>query len=288
MNLSPRSTRLLAAIPILVVGLGLLVPLAFFLRFAFAESAGAGVPTSGFTLSNFGELFTRDYYRDTLTRTFAIGIGSTLFTLVLGLAVAQLIVSVGPRLKAALIIMTVFPMFVGTVVRAVGWLALFGYDGVLNALLLGAGLIDTPMMVLKTPAAVAVAITSVELPIMVLTLYSGLQLIGTETTLAAQSLGAKPIRAFIEVTLPQMGPALVTGGSLVLVDSVNAYATPVLVGGSQVPMIAPEIYDSVTRTNDWALAGAFAGVTMVISLALIGIYSAIMLRSQRRWREVAQ
>jgi putative spermidine/putrescine transport system permease protein len=269
---------------LVVVVIGLIIPLAYFLRYMLAETGGTGEPLSGFTFGNVVELFTHDYYRETILRTFGIAAGSTILTLVLGLAVAKLIADArSKRLKTFLIIATVFPMLVGNVIRAIGWVALLGYSGVVNSMLVSLGLLDASIELLKTPVTVAIAITSVELPIMVMVLHASMELVGNDTTKAAQSLGAGPLRTFVGVTLPQIIPGLITGVSLVFVESVNSYATPLLVGGSQVPMIAPEIYSSITRANDWPLAAAMAAVTLLLSVIVLVAYARILGRSHARW-----
>lgn len=276
--------RWLMAPALLVIVIGLILPLTYFLRYTLAETGGAGNPLTGLTFGNITELFTQDYYRETIFRTFEIAFGSTLLTLVLGLAVAKLITDArSKRMKTFLIMATVFPMLVGNVIRAIGWVALLGYSGVVNSMLTSFGLLDAPAELLKTPITVAVAITSVELPIMVMVLHASMELIGNETTKAAQSLGAGPLRTFVGVTLPQIIPGLVTGVSLVFVESVNSYATPLLVGGSQVPMIAPEIYSSITRSNDWPLAAAMATITLLLSISVLVIYARIMGQFHARW-----
>lgn len=283
MTIAPWHRRLLLGPALLVVVGGLGLPLLFFLRFSLAEEGGSGQASSGLTIGNFVELLTRDYYRSTLISTFGIALASTALALVLGLAVAKLIADSSGRAKTVLIICTVFPMLVGNVVRAIGWVTLLGYDGVVNSVLTGIGLQDEPLDLLKTPLTVVIAIMAVELPMMVMVLHASMELVGDETTRAAQSLGAGPIRAFFGVTLPQIVPGVVTGGSLVLVDSVNAYATPLLVGGSQVPMIAPEIYTAITRSNDWPQAAAMATFTMLLSILVLALYGRLLMRGFTRW-----
>lgn len=285
MKFAAWQQRSLIAPALVVVVVGLVVPLAYFLRFMLAETGGTGNAMEGFTFGNIAELFINEYYRETIFRTFAIALGSTLLTLILGLAVAKLIADArSKRMKTFLIMATVFPMLVGNVIRAIGWVALLGYSGVVNSLLVSLGLIDVATVeLLKTPVTVAIAITSVELPIMVMVLHASMELVGSETTRAAQSLGAGPLRTFVGVTLPQIVPGLITGVSLVFVESVNSYATPLLVGGSQVPMIAPEIYSSITRSNDWPLAAAMAAVTLFLSIVILVAYARIMGRTHARW-----
>ena len=48
----------------------------------------------------------------------------------------------------------------------------------------------------------------------------------------------------------------------------NAYATPVLLGGSQFKMMAPALYDQVARASNWPFGAALAFVLMVATVLL--------------------
>ncbi|WP_167131902.1 ABC transporter permease [Paramicrobacterium chengjingii] len=271
-----------AAIIVLVF---FVTPILYFLKFSLETPSQTQISTPTLTFENFQEFFASAYYVHTLIRTIIIAVCSTLFALILALPVANLITRSGPRVKSLLIIATVFPLLVGNVVRSIGWVALLGYDGVVNNVLLDLGFISEPLSLLHTPVTVGIAISSVVLPIMVLTLQASMESIAPSSEQAALSLGARPARVFRQITFPQMMPGVVAGTSLVFVLCINSYATPLLVGGSQVPMLAPAIYSAITTTNNWPFGAAMATILLVVCLTVVMLYGRLVGRAFDAWRK---
>lgn len=259
-------------------------PLLYFLRFSFGRPSQTAFAEPVFTLENFIRFFASDYHLGALLRTLLVAAASTLLALLLALPVAYLITKISGRAKALLIIATVFPLLVGNVVRSIGWVALLGYTGVVNTVLTGIGLLAEPAELLRTSTTVTVAITSVVLPLMVLTLQASLESVDPATERAALDLGAPPLRAFRQVVLPQILPGITAGTSLVFVLCINAYATPRLVGGAQVPMLAPVIYDTLTADNNWPFGASMAALLLVASLAVTMVYGWLLRRQFEAWR----
>lgn len=270
-----------AAIIVLVFFVG---PLIYFLRFSLETPSTTQFAIPTFTTKNFSDFFSSPYYLKTLVRTLLIALASTTVTLVLAIPVARLIVSSSPKVKSVLIIATVFPLLVGNVVRSIGWVAILGYSGLANTILIKLQLITAPLDLLHSSVTVGVAISSVVVPIMVLTLQASLEAIDPATERAALSLGSHPLRAFRTVTLPQIIPGIVAGTSLVFVLCLNAYATPLLVGGSQVPMLAPEIYTAITTNNNWPFGAAMATILLVLCLSVVVLYGWWARRLFETWR----
>lgn len=282
MWLRPRYAWALATPATALVVLMFVLPLIYFLRYSL--STGSQPDTAVVTVENFMRFFASAYYRATLLRTVLIAVAATVLTLVLALPVAYVISKASARVKAALVILAVFPLLVGDVVRAIGWVAFLGYSGPVVNVLTRLGVLGERADLLHTSPTMAVAIACVVLPVMVLTLVTALESVNPATERAALSLGARPLRAFRQVVVPQIMPALVAGTSLVFVLSINAYSTPVLVGGSQVPMLAPEVYASVSKDNDWPFGAAIAVVLLVVSLAVVVLYGTLLRRQFEKWQ----
>jgi putative spermidine/putrescine transport system permease protein len=280
-----RSTGRLLVMPAAVITVVFFVaPLVYFLRFAFERPSRTAFSEPVFTVENFTRLFTSPFHVGALTRTLVVAAAATALALLLALPVAYLITKASPRRKALLIILTVFPLLVGNVVRSIGWVALLGYSGVVNTVLTAVGILDTPVELLRTATTVTVAITSVVLPLMVLTLQASLEAVDPNTERAALDLGARPLRVFRQVVLPQIVPGIAAGTSLVFVLCINAYATPRLVGGAQVPMLAPVVYDTISSDNNWPFGACMAAVMLVVSLAVVALYGTLLRRQFEGWR----
>ena len=62
----------------------------------------------------------------------------------------------------------------------------------------------------------------------------------------------------------------------------NAYATPVLLGGPQFKMMAPAVYDQFVKGTNWPFGAALAFVLLVVTLTLTIAGSALLARRSRR------
>ena len=63
----------------------------------------------------------------------------------------------------------------------------------------------------------------------------------------------------------------------------NAYATPVLIGGPKFHMMAPEVYRQVAEAMNWPFGAALAFILMVVTLVLAVVASHLAQRRYRKW-----
>ena len=151
--------------------------------------------------------------------------------------------------------LVITPLFVSVVVRAYGWVLLLGRRGPVNGLLTVSGLREAPVRLLNTETAVVVGLVEALLPFMVLSLEAVIRRIDPALEEAARGLGASALGAFWRVTLPLSAPGAATGSMLVFMVATGSYATPALLGGSQVRMMVTEIYTQITAVFNWPLGG---------------------------------
>jgi len=119
------------------------------------------------------------------------------------------------------------------VIRTYAWQIILRDEGLLNAALLSAGLIDAPLRVLDTGLAVMIGLVYGELPFMILPLYASLEKLDRSLLEAASDLGAGGWSAFRRVTLPLSAPGLVAGTVLVFIPSLGQFVVSDLLGGAQ-------------------------------------------------------
>jgi putative spermidine/putrescine transport system permease protein len=190
----------------------------------------------------------------------------------MGFPVAYFLAKTQTRHKSLLIILLVFPLMVGNVVRAAGWMVVLGNAGVANAIFIWMGFIDQPIKLLYTPLAVVIGTTAVVLPYMILTLQSVLEGIDFTVEEAAQNLGANFFTTFFRIVLPIAAPGVAAGTMLVFILCMNAYATPVLLGGSGITMMAPSVYGQIAKASNWAFGSSLA-LILVVATMLIALLS---------------
>lgn len=252
----------------IVVFVIIMVPLVLMMRYSFNQHDPIELMKEGFTLENYVKFFQDEYYRNVFFVTLRVAFTCTVLSLLLGFPVAYYLARTQVKFKSLLIILLVFPLMVGNVVRAAGWMIVLGNAGAANALMQWLGLIEEPVKLLYTPMAVIVGTTAVVLPFMILTLQSVLEGIDFSVEEAAQNLGASMTTTFFRIVVPIAAPGVAAGTLLVFILCMNAYATPVLLGGSGITMMAPSVYDQITKASNWPFGSAMALVLVLATLAI--------------------
>ncbi len=280
------STSLLSATTLVgpatvFVAAGLLVPLAILLRYSFNRLDPRRIMVETFSLDNYVKFFSDPYYTGVLWTTLRVAALCTVICLVMGLPLAYVLARTQSRFKNLMIMLVVLPLFVGNAVRAAGWMVIFGSKGFLNVTLMQVGVINEPLQIMYTEGAVVAGIIAVNLPYMVLTLQSVIEGINRNVEEAAFSLGAGPITMFRRVLLPLSLPGLVAGTILTFILGMNAYATPVLLGGPKFRMMGPLIYGQF-QLNNWPFGAAVAFILMTATLALTATANVLVQRRFRR------
>jgi putative spermidine/putrescine transport system permease protein len=250
------------------VGIGILLPLAILFRYSLNAFVPGKFMVDALTAENYVKFFTDAYYYAVLTRTVRVALTTTVICLAMGFPLAYVLARTQVRYKNLLIMLVVLPLFVGNAVRAAGWMVAFGSKGLVNASLMGLGAISQPIEIMFSEPAVIIGIAAVNLPFMVLTLQSVIEGIDRSVEEAAFSLGATPWRMARRVLFPLAMPGLLAGTILTFILSMNAYATPVLLGGPRFQMMGPLIYSQFVQQNNWPFGGAIAFILMAATLLL--------------------
>ncbi|MCR8546917.1 ABC transporter permease [Salipiger sp. P9] len=230
-----------------------------------------------FTPENYIRFASDSYNWEVLWITIRIGLSTTLAALLLGYPLAHLMARVHSRTGHALLLIAVLaPMLTGIVVRTFAWMAILSDTGVVNATLMRFGLIDRPLPLLNSETGIVIGLTHIYIPYMVLTLNGVISRIDERLEQAATNLGAHPLRAFWEVTLPLSVPGILAGSLLVFALSISAYVTPLLMGGFQFMTLPLLIYQQISASFNIGFAAALGIILLVISLALVIGYNRVL------------
>ena len=266
----------------LAVVVGLLMPLAILFRYSLNRFVPGRLMVDALTLENYVKFFTDPYYIAVLVRTLRVSGICMVLCLVAGFPLAYALARTRSRWKSALVMLVVLPLFVGNAVRAAGWMVAFGNKGLLNASLVGVGAVAQPLEIMFSETAVIIGIAAVNLPFMVLTLQSVIEGIDRSVEEAAFNLGADPLRMARRVLFPLAMPGILAGTILTFILAMNAYATPVLLGGPRFQMMGPLVYSQFVQQNNWPFGGAIAFILMTVTLLLTMAANLILARRAQR------
>ncbi|GAB5469339.1 MAG: ABC transporter permease [Rhodospirillales bacterium] len=213
-----------------------------------------------------------------LERTLFMSLMITLLCLLLGYPVAWLLSSLSLRASNILLILVLLPFWTSLLVRTSAWKVLLQQQGVINDVLVWAGLVadENRLALINNQTGTIIAMTHILLPFMILPLYSVMKTISPTYLRAAKSLGASDTTAFLQIYLPQTVPGIGAGSILVFILSIGYYITPELVGGTDGVFISNRIAYHISTSLNWGLAAALGVMLLVLVLALYWAYDRIV------------
>jgi putative spermidine/putrescine transport system permease protein len=261
----------------LMMLLMLVTPLAFLARDSFNRYDPTQLMIAAVTPANYLRFFDDPFYWGVLVTTIRVSVIVTLLCLALGLPMAWRLARSTSRWKSALVVLTVLPLFIGSTTRTAGWMILFARGGMLDILsrtVLHTGTVN----LMYSETAVIAGIIAINLPFTVLTLQSVFEGIDPRLEEAAASMGAAPGRAFWRIVFPLALPGIAIAAVLCFILCMNAFATPVLLGGPRFQMMAPLLYWAFSNDNNWPFAGAIAFILMGTTLGLTGLANLLIPR----------
>jgi putrescine transport system permease protein len=118
------------------------------------------------------------------------------------------------------------------------------------------------------------------LPFMVLPLYASLERMDQTLLEAAADLGATPLTAFRDITLPMSVPGIIAGSMLVFIPAIGEFVIPSLMGGLDSLMIGRTLYEEFFSNRDWPLSAAVATVLLLFLVLPIMIFQRYQVRDQ--------
>jgi putative spermidine/putrescine transport system permease protein len=265
----------LLAPPLALFVLFFVAPLATLFWASLHGTSQAELYGDELTLANYRTIVEDSFYHTILLRTLGTGVSIVGLTLVLGYATAYVIAPLPPRRRLVLLLLLLVPLMVSNVIRAYGWIAILGRQGLVNSVLRGTGIIDRPLLLLNSFEAVVVGLMTILLPYMVISIANALSAIDVQYRDAAQSLRASPFRTFIHVIWPLSSPGVASGLLLVFLLTLSAYVTITVLGGPRTKLLVSLVFDSVASFR-WPLAAALSFVLLAVALAFSGLMLAVL------------
>jgi putative spermidine/putrescine transport system permease protein len=222
--------------------------------------------TRTFTFENFAQLFSDPTYRTIAGRTILIAVLVTVTDAVLALPAAFVMGKLaGRRLKAALGVAVLMPLWTSYLVKILAWRLILSDGGVLNWLLRpfhlsGPGFGDI---------AVYLVLSYIWLPYMILPLAAGFERVPASLLEASSDLGARTWATFRHVILPLIFPALVAGSIFTFSLTLGDYIAVSQVSSTQ--FIGSVVYSNQGVSGDLPFAAAFAMVPVVVMIVYLAL-----------------
>ena len=237
----------------------------------------------GFSLANYIEVLSDSYFHKIFGRTFGVALLVTVICVLIGAPEAYILNRMRNPWKSIFLLIVIGPLLISVIVRTLGWALLFGSQGGISMALQWLGLTDEPVSLMFTMTGMTIALVHVLVPFMVLSVWASLQRLDPQVEDAALTLGASQATVLRRIVLPQAMPGILSGSLIVFSLTASAFATPSIIGGRRLKVVATTAYDEYLSTLNWPLGAAIAVVLLIATAAIIMSYNRLI---ERRYAQV--
>ncbi|WP_395070629.1 ABC transporter permease subunit [Paraburkholderia silvatlantica] len=282
LNLTGRTA--VVAGPFIWLLLFFLVPFVLVVKISFADqqlgippyteltSFADGVWHIALDFSHYAFLFQDSLYFATYVNSVVVAAISTLLCLIIGYPMAYYIARSNPASRNILMMAVMLPFWTSFLIRVYAWIGILKNNGLLNNFLMSIGIIHSPIELYHTNTAVYIGMVYSYLPFLVMPLYAHLVKMDLTLLEAAYDLGAKPWRAFVEITLPLSKNGIIAGCLLVFIPAVGEYVIPELLGGANTLMIGRVMWNEFFDNADWPMASAVTCAMVLLLLVPMALF----------------
>ena len=280
-NVNQKELRRLAAkegytffgltLPYLVLVIALIaIPVGWLFYLSFIGRDGT------LSLENYERMWKSKAYIKIFITTFKISIFTTIICAAIGYPLAYFMSQLSKKWANICMVAVLIPFWTSLLVRTYAWLVLLQKKGLVNNILIDAGIIAEPLKFVHNTTGTLIGMVHIMLPFLILPLYANMRAIDKDCMKAASCLGATPTRAFWTVFLPLSLPGLLAGLLIVFVLCLGFYVTPAILGGGKVIMAAMKISSNIEMYFNWGAASALGVVLLVVAGIILFVASKLV------------
>jgi len=251
----------------LFILVALLLPLLSIVVFSFWRTESYEL-FADWNLDNYRVMLTEPAYRVFFLRSFFMALLVTLACLIISWPVAYFIAKHGGRYRLLLVLLLAAPFFTGVILRIAALQGLFGPIGLINMTLGELGL-PAIQVLMYTPLAAGIGLVYLYVPFMVTAIYLSVINFNFELLEVAKINGARPWRAFIEITWPLNWIGTAIGLVVVFIPCLASAVTQRFLGGPHSTSFGMSLAQQFGETGTWALGSAMGVALFFSSIAAI-------------------
>lgn len=244
------------------------LPQASFIWMSFRRNLGFGQISPDATLDNYSRVAFDSLYLSSLGVTVYVSLLTTVICVLLGFPTAYILARARSRWASMLITLLLVSSFITVVIKALGLVVILSQNGLINRVLVGSGILGTPIQLLNNQIGVVIGLLHYTLPLLVLILVGVLQTIPTSLEEAAEIHGASRFSVFRRVLLPMSIPGLMIGALMVFNMCMGAFTSAVVLGGGRVLTLPVFIQRIIVLDVDYPLGSTLATLLLIVVFAL--------------------
>lgn len=202
--------------------------------------------------------------------TFVFGVAVTALSILLGYPVAYYLrFHVNPNVAFFVVLVFIIPFWISGIIRALAWWPILGKQGLINQLLIMAGVVDQPLeWLLFSPFSMLVGFLQNYVVFMFVPIYVALLDIDEDLLDASETLRGDPWATFRNVTWPLSLPGVVIGSIFVFVLTIGDFIVPQFLSGGRTT-VPGLVFLQINQGLNYPNAAALSIVLLVIILAIV-------------------
>lgn len=228
-----------------------------------------------FSLAHYRELF-GPVFLHILMRSAVYALATTAICLVLAYPFAFAMAR--SRFRRLLLVLVIIPFWTSSLIRTYALIILLKANGLINACLMGLGLVNEPLPMLYTDGAILIGLVYTLLPFMILPLYASLDKLDRRLIEAGYDLGATRWQVLVYIMLPATLPGIIAGSILVFLPTLGLFYIPDLLGGAKAMLVGNFIKNQFLTAHNWPFGSAASLFLTLMMGAMLYAYWASVRR----------
>jgi putative spermidine/putrescine transport system permease protein len=235
----------------------MMIPISF-------SASGLNWPPSGLTMQWYEQMWNTPVWSQALWRSLVVAFGAGILSMLIGIPAAFLLARANIRGKAAILAFVLSPIVAPRIIIAVGLFYVFAELGLVG-----------------TSIGLIIGHTVVCVPYVVMTMVAVLRNYDTRLDLAAQSLGASPVKSLAYVTFPMLAAGMFSAFLFAFATSFDELTIALFSSGGLNSTLPKQFWDEVTLQVSPVIAAVSTCLLVFISV-LIFVADRLRQRSMSR------
>lgn len=256
--------------PAVMLTVFFVVPFSIMIVVSFFERDPAGFYRTDFVLENYAR-FLSTFFGSVLGFSLMLAIAVAACCVVIGFPFTFLLTKRSRRVQTIWLVCLLSILSLSEVIIGFAWSTLFSRTAGITNLLVALGLMAEPQALLPGFGAVLTGMVYQALPYTILVLYPALIRLDPTLLEAARTLGASPVRAFLNVVVPALRNTIVATLIMVFVFALGSYLLPQILGRPQHWTLSVLITDQAIYQSNMPFAAAMAVFLVLVTLGLVAL-----------------
>lgn len=236
-----------------VVLVFILAPLVFVLAVSLTPLEYISLPTTGISFRWYVQMAERTEFLSAGLNSVILALQASVTALIVGVLGALASTRYRFALRGVVRIIAASPLFIPLVMSGLAILVFFSAVGWHDQ-----------------ATRLYVAHCALTMPYVFRTVSASLAGFDLNQELAARNLGASPLKAFLLITLPQIGPGFIAGAIFAFIVSFDNVGVSIFLTGAQFTTLPVELFTYASYSND-PMAAAISVMMILFSLTAIGL-----------------